>query len=150
MVSLEPPDSTPKRHLIFFSRFIGLMVMSNRRTHRPRNISNNYRPHLCTPCMRSGLIIGPPYVSAPVLSADEILQMLLQYYSRHMLLFRSKDSRIIFDGYLTRKTSSTRKSTLPRRTASRTRNLCRKLYEKPTQTYWPYHHKSSKTKPIVV
>jgi len=50
----------PKRHREWFSCFVELTVVNNRHTHRHahrrRYICSN-RSHLCTPCMRCGLII---------------------------------------------------------------------------------------------
>jgi len=65
-------------------------------------------------------------------------------------LCRSKYSRITFDGFSTRNTSTTKRSTLLLRTASTTRNSCKRSYEKRIQKCWPSHLRSSRTKPTVV
>ena len=46
--------------------------LSNRQTYRPRHICN-YRPHLCTVCMRCGLIHTHPF-NGPLFGTTQISQ----------------------------------------------------------------------------
>jgi len=57
-VSLAQPSPQPKRHLDRFSRFAGLMIVTDRPTDRPRYSVCNNRPHLRS--LRCGVIITDP------------------------------------------------------------------------------------------